>query len=358
MIWNPYRKIQQLEADLRKRDQDFTEAVVEVLEKNANAVEEIKNIAETDAVEIASGMYQRAFQSARIEPMNELTRLLSPQILGIAGREMVACGESVFPFAFTDDGLVLYIGAAWDIKGNYDRSTWRYRVDLMGPSGNGQKRFDGDSVFHFQYAVHPQTPWKGLSVKSLAVGAGKLKLKIDQKILQEFSAPIGHLIAVPQVVKIGDDDPLAELKRDLQGLKGNTALVETVMGGWGDGRYSEPKRDWTPTRIGPNPPPPIELIRQSITYLYLNAFGIPSSLVGEGSDGTALREGWRQFLHGTIQPIANGMADEISRKADTEVKINFDQLFASDIQGRGRAFNSLTSGGMSVEQAARVTGTE
>lgn len=43
-------------------------------------------------------------------------------------------------------------------------------------------------------------------------------------------------------------------------------------------------------------------------------------------------------------------------ESNLQVTLSFESLFASDVTGRARAFNSLVQGGMDIEQAAAVTG--
>ena len=41
---------------------------------------------------------------------------------------------------------------------------------------------------------------------------------------------------------------------------------------------------------------------------------------------------------------------------DGEISINLDAIRASDLSGRARSFQSLTRGGLSIEQAANLSG--
>ena len=50
------------------------------------------------------------------------------------------------------------------------------------------------------------------------------------------------------------------------------------------------------------------------------------------------------------------MAEELSRKFEFPVSLNFDSLMASDISGRARAFQSMVGGGMEIERAAALAG--
>ena len=87
----------------------------------------------------------------------------------------------------------------------------------------------------------------------------------------------------------------------------------------------------------------------------LAACRIPMSLV-ERSDGTAMRDGWRQFLNGSVLPAARGVEDELSDKLNVWISLNFDSLFASDLYERARAFESMVGGGMDIEKAAALAG--
>ena len=72
--------------------------------------------------------------------------------------------------------------------------------------------------------------------------------------------------------------------------------------------------------------------------------------------GLAQRGSYRRFLHVTIVPLSRIVAAELSAKLDGEVTLSFDRLFAGDLSGRARAFQSLVGGGMAVERAAGLAG--
>jgi hypothetical protein len=132
-------------------------------------------------------------------------------------------------------------------------------------------------------------------------------------------------------------------------------LACTTSAGWGEGRGAAPAADWRPQRIGANPPAAIDAIRTSTGQSIAAACGVPPALVSR-SDGTALREAWRQFLFGTISPVAKILEAEISEKLDVGVDLVFDELRASDLAGRARAFQSMVGGGMDVTEAAALAG--
>ena len=154
----------------------------------------------------------------------------------------------------------------------------------------------------------------------------------------------------------GQDSSVVDLRRDIGSLGGKTALVETLAAGWGDGRMAAPRGDYQPQRLGANPPATLATLRRDAAQAVLSACDVPVELVTPG-DGTGQREAWRRFLHGTVSPLANLVVTELVAKLDTpSLTLSFDKLFASDLSGRARAFQSLVNGGMAVDQAAGLAG--
>ena len=74
------------------------------------------------------------------------------------------------------------------------------------------------------------------------------------------------------------------------------------------------------------------------------------------SDGTAQRESWRRFLHGSVQPLARLIEVELQAKLETDVKLTFEALFASDISAKSRAYATLTKAGIDPAEAGRLVG--
>ena len=87
------------------------------------------------------------------------------------------------------------------------------------------------------------------------------------------------------------------------------------------------------------------------------AAGVPPPLLSGLSDGTARRESFRFFLHTSVQPLAALILPELREKLDEPtLTLSFDRLFAGDLSGRARAFQSMVGGGMDVTKAAQLAG--
>ena len=74
----------------------------------------------------------------------------------------------------------------------------------------------------------------------------------------------------------------------------------------------------------------------------MTAAGIPVVLF-QGGDSTGLREAWRQFLHGTIQPVSLLVNAELTAKLEKDVSLNFDRAVRKRPE-RARAGVSVNGG--------------
>ena len=201
------------------------------------------------------------------------------------------------------------------------------------------------------YAVDPAQPWRGVGPLKSAESTNGLMSGLETQLGNEARGPGGHVIPVPQ------GTPVTPLQNDLRGLKGSLALVPTTASGFGQGFSAAPRSDYDSKRLGADPPESAVTLRADVLQSLTAACGVPAALVVAGQPATAMREAWRMFLHGSVSPVAARCAAAIGASFELEgVTFNFDRLFASDISGRARAFQSLVGGGMAVEKAAALAG--
>ena len=333
------------------RQASYTDGVVAALLARASGTH--ADPAATAAVEAAAGALSRAFASAEITPNTTATRGITPSVLAQIGRALIVHGEIVLILAVAEGRVRLLPAASFDVTGAADATTWRYRCDLAGPSGSVTVSRPAESVIHCRYSTDPARPWVGVGPLERARLSGRLSAELEAALGDEASGTRGYVLPVPSD---GQDSSVSDLRRDIGSLGGKTALVETAMAGWGDGRMAAPRGDYEPKRLGANPPASLATLRSDAAQAVLSACGVPVELVTAG-DGTGQREAWRRFLHGTVQPLAACVAGELAAKLDTpNLTLGFDRLFASDLSGRARAFQSLVGGGMDVNQAAGLAG--
>ena len=329
----------------------YSDAIVQALQDRATGV-----AASSDglgALEIAAGLWSRGLASATISPASPVTSALSPAVMASIGRGLVRRGESLFVLDVRDGALRMLEASSWDVSGGHDPTTWIYRVDLPGPSVTASRSYPAASVIHVRFAVHPSSPWRGVSPLAWATSTGKLGAFLENRLGEESSGPVGYLLSVPSE---GGDENLEGLRSDLANLGGGVSIVETTAGGWGEGRGSAPRSDWKPERLGASIPAGNVELWSGVGRVVLAVCGVPPSLSDPSADGTAQRESWRRFLHGSLQPVARIIEGELSAKLESPISLSFRSLMASDLAGRSRAFGSLTSEKLTAAQAARLCG--
>ena len=307
--------------------------------------------AATAALESAAGLVSRAFAVATIGPAGVRTMALTPSVLACAGRELIRRGEAVFLLDVSGGRVQALPASHWEVRGGGVPASWWYRLDMPGPDVTQTVTVSGDGVLHFRFAVDPRRPWEGISPLSWASSTGRLSGALEQALAGEAAGPFGHVIPTPDV-----QADRTELKADLEKLRGGIKLVETTASGWGESRAAAPAGDWKQQRIGADPPASVVSLRSEAAMAVLAACGVPPALVAPG-DGTGAREAWRRFLHGTIHPLGEVLREEAAAKLGVpDLGISFDRLFASDLSGRARAFQSMVNGGMPADKAAALAG--
>ena len=341
----------------RREALPFTDAVVAALTAQA-AGTVAGDPSAIAALETAAGLWARAFASAEVAPATPATAAVTPACLALIARDLIRRGESVHAIEVERGAIRLAPVGSWDVRGGPDERAWWYRCDVFGPSGNLTRFVPSGAVVHARYAVDASRPWYGISPLGWARATGALAANLETRLGEEAGGPVGHLLPVPQDGGDGEAaDPLAGLKVDLAKGRGRTMLVETTAAGFGEGRMAAPAEDWKPRRFGASPPEALGTLREGASLAVLAACGVPPTLGSGRGDASALREAWRQFLHGTIQPVAAMVATELGRKLDVPgLSLSFDRLFASDLSGRARAFQSMVGAGMDPAKAAGLAG--
>lgn len=305
----------------------------------------------TAALEGVTTLYARAFAAAQVTGAGGI---IGPSMMAAVARDLIRHGDSVW-LIYSGDRLQLLQVSHFDVFGGIDPESWRYEVDVVSPSrGSRTQRVPASQVLHFRYAVDRTRPWRGIAPLAWASGTGGLLAIVEKVLADESRGTRGYVLPIPAG---GQDEEVEALKGDLKSLGGGTALVETTAAGWGDARTAAPAADWRPQRIGPNYPQAVVQLRNDIEHAVATACGVPLALL-TGGIATSLREAWRLFLHGSVAPLGRIVTQEASAKLERMVTIDWTELYAADVQGRARAFQSMTGGGMDVAQAARLAGLE
>ena len=321
----------------------YTDAIVEALLKEATG-SSTATVASLGVTEACAGLWGRSFASATVTPVNLATAALTPPVLEAIGRRLLLHGEAVYEIMVEDGAVRLVEASNWEIE---ERGQWLYRADFSTPEGTYNRTLTADRVLHPRIGATPKRPWQGES--PIPSATAKLACGLETKLTQEVGGPVGNVLPLPHKGSV------AALQKDVDSLSGRTVLVESTAAGFGD-KEAAPRGDWQTRRIGANPPEAMIELRKEVQASILAACGCPGSLI-ERSDGTLAREEMRRFLHSTISPVARVVADEMAVKLDTPgLSFDFSALFASDLSGRARAFQSIVGGGMEVGKAAALAG--
>ncbi len=320
----------------------YTDTIVEALLKEATG--STASVASLGVTEACAGLWGRSFASATITPSNMATAALTPPVLEAIGRRLLLHGEALFEITVEDGEVRLIEASNWEIE---ERGSWLYRASFSTPEGTYHRTLTADRVLHPRIGATPKRPWEGQSPIPSATAA--LACQLETKLTQEVGGPVGNVLPLPH------KNSVEALQQDIDKLAGRTVLVESTAAGYGD-KEAAPKMDWQTRRIGADPPSAMIDLRREVQASILAACGCPGSLI-ERSDGTLSREEMRRYLHSTISPVARVVASELAVKLDTPgLAFDFSNLFASDLAGRARAFQSLVGGGMDISKAAALAG--
>ena len=205
------------------------------------------------------------------------------------------------------------------------------------------------SVLHFRYAVDPSSPWRGNGPLAVANLAGKLSAETARALADESSGPVGRLLGIPGTD--GQDATVQALKTDIASARGRTAIVEG--GDWG--AAGEARLSLKAERFGAEPPASLVALMGVASQEVYSACGLNAAIWGAG-DAASTREAWRLCLFSVLSPLGRLVEAELQDKLEDTVTLSWQELRASDLSGRARAFQSMVGGGMEVERAAGLAG--
>ena len=304
-------------------------------------------IKEGAAMQTAASLMGRCLSVASVAP-GMYAQALSALTLYDIGRALVSEGEAVYLIEIVNGQVVLMRANAWEITG-VTRDAWTYWLEFSTPSGNTRKRnYPAAQVFHARINTTSKKPWKGLGFADTALLSATILNLIEKTIRGEAKAGSGYILPVQSGV---GPDEFAKIQTTLSNLKGGVSLVQ-LKGAFADpGKYNP--KEFSTMRVGSNPPDVIRNLRNDLHNEILSLCGVPPDLFSSGPES---REAFRFYLHATLNPILGIITQEAKEKLSQEIRFDLKALFASDIQGRARAFQSMVKGEMPIEKAAALSG--
>ena len=303
------------------------------------------------AVELAAGMIGRAFATATPNPVDTRSAALTPETLARIGRALVLRGEWLGVIVVNDAGVMLLPASSWDVHGAADPNTWRYRVNLPAPSGTYTVLREAAAVVHVRINSPEETPWIGVSPIRKAGLSATLAAQVERTLGGESKIQSARLAPLPS----GDRDDRERFAKRL--AAGGIVSTQTAVSHHLSPGGQEPSSRWAPQVIRADPAASMVKLRSEAARDVLAAAGIPAELATSATSGTASREAWRRFLHGTVAPLGRQVSGELAAKLDMpELRLDFSELHASDLAGRARAFQSMISAGLELAAAAALAG--
>ena len=342
-LW-PFSKRNEMPLERR----NYTDALIASLIERADGESKVTSAA-IGGLEACAGVTGRAFASADVSAPGVIAQALTPGFLEMAGRGMIRRGDLVF-LIDTEGGMLHLLPAEYhNVYGGPMPESWTYDITLRGPTRS--QHYTGipaASVVHLMYAPDPAECWRGCSPLAVAALTGKLSAEVVAALADEASGPRGMIFSTPVD---GEDTTIDAFKADVKRAAGRAAFIEG--GDWG-GSASGGGMDTQAKRFGAMPPASLVSLAEMAFAEVVAAVGFNTALWGKG-DSAAAREAWRLALFGVVGPLGRKVEAELQAKLG-DVTISWQELRASDLSGRARAFQSMVGGGMDVSQAVAVAG--
>ncbi len=298
------------------------------------------------AVEASAGLVSRAFGIAEVSPA---VPGLDSAMLSMIGRSLIRRGESLWLIEVDpQSGVSLIPASSYDLDGGDRPASWRYRLDLQGPSRLRTVRRGYEEVLHVRINADAARPWKGQAPWTAAKLSVNVLAQLEKSLSLETKITPARIVPYPY----HDQEQVTNLRDGLE--HGGYLTVATAQGGM-DAPY--PSSSLEPRSIGPEPSDALVRLRQQMVSELFGCCGCPQELFGlEGGEGNSAREALRRWLHSTLLPWGDVVSQELSRKLDRQISLSFDRLMAGDIASRARSYMQLVSAGMDLAKAAALTG--
>ena len=330
---------------------DYTDATLQELTDDTGK----PTASATAAVQFALGLTSRAFMVAEVMPRTPDTAQLTPELLAMTAREMLAKGNAVFEMlrGARAGALTLLAVPGFEISGGLLPSQWKYALKWLDQNEDELTRTAGsDSVIHVRYGATALAPWYGQSPLVAAGMDARVLANIVNKLGDDASTPVAHMIPMPDGATVAQRQGVA---KDIRDARGRVIVPETTRAGIGQGAAAAPQRDFESSRVGPDPSANALALQDSAAMAVLRALGIPPGLYS-GSGG-ASREAYRQFYAVTVNPLAKLMEAELRVKLNLpELAISLDDLAAIDITAKSRAVGTLVQAGVPLPLAVQMAG--
>ena len=342
----------------RQAGDGYTSSIVSAIEAAAAGGVDVGTA--TAAVEIGAGLWGRALSLADVSPRSSRTAAITPEFLELAGRELGRRGELVCDIDVAGGRVHLFpASSSYVVIGGHRPDSWIYTLTLYGPGRTVTVYRHRAGVAHLAYGRTVARPWEGRAPWQSASLAGTLLAGVERQLAGEARGSSGYILAIPDTGDHGQDadadtDPLDSLRTDLAAAGGKTVLAPTTAAGYGAGPAAAPPGDYRSARFGMNPPESTVEARRDVERSILGCYGVPPILFAGTGAGSGMREGWRQLIGLTVEPLATLIGSQLSEALGVEVTLDMRRARAADVTMLARAVGSLTTAGMALDAAREL----
>ena len=134
--------------------------------------------------------------AATVEPIS-MRDTITPSLLETIGNGLIRDGEALFEIV-VNGSLQLRPVSTYEIKGGPDESSWRYAIEMPGPTKSIEKKVGAESIVHIRTGSNISTPWIGCSPLKSAATTAKLASIIERKLQEESNTATGYVIPLPE----------------------------------------------------------------------------------------------------------------------------------------------------------------
>ena len=325
--------------------ESYTDQVISQILASATGASDGSALA---AIETSARWWGLGLASASVTPSSMALAAVTPSVLDAIARALCRSGQSLHVIDVRNGRVTLTPTANWTVQGDADPASWTYLCTLNGPSRTRTITLPAASVVHTKYAPHPSRPWLGRSPLALARDTARAAGLLEVGIGAELSFTQSQMLSPRRSAgDYGGVDSLAPQQIE--------NIVKSFADYAGTGAFVIPA-DVTAQRLGPEPPASFSELRDRLENSLLALHGIPPALIASTGNAGAMREGFRQLLHGLIKNLGALVVEELRAKLHPDAALSFDSLRAGDITGSARAFGSLVTAGLTPSSAAAIVG--
>ena len=321
------------------------------------------------AAETASGMLERTLRGAEIKA-GRWQGIVSHRLLATVARALILKGEQAIWYTGGTDPMLAvcwhqFVPRQWP---DPNPMLW---IDVPAPGGSRHLTVRMDDVAIPHWSTDPERPWKGQSPLDNVVS--QMGGRVAGMLNKEVNAAFGYMMVLAFPYDVGDDVMVDQLDA-MRSRTGEQVPEEDAQ--WPQRPWVNPNdygrlfwhaasggsslgqgetKQGVQSRFGFHPPSEVLEACRWASEQTLTACGLPPNLMESNLEPG--RDAWRRYVQTTAQPVADGIAEELSRVLEEEIIISLAPARTSDeLASRARAAGSLASAGVPLDQALQLAG--